>query len=386
VKSYREDEMKVGFNCRYLERESWTGTEQYLFNLLRGLDNLAGGPDMDLFGTNSKSLEKKLHPALSHAVVWPRRTPAYQRNEPGRLWWDLNTAGQMANRVGVEVFHGTSFSLPQGLKMPAVVTFFDLAFLRHSDFYSWKENIYLRWMIRRSASVAKAIITISEFSKSEIVSLLDIDPARVHAIPLGVSETVSVSKEEQEEILTRYGLKSPYLLTVSTVTARKNLKMLLDALKLLSDKHGSSPVLCIAGRDGFGAESIKKHCHELGLGKNVVFTGSMPKKDLDALQAGAAVALVPSKYEGFGLPVLEAMAAGIPVIAANASALPEVAGTAGLLADPDNPAEWAGKMAEILNDSGLRDKLKNEGYKRAGTFSWQTTATRTCEVYERISA
>ncbi|HAY22895.1 MAG TPA: hypothetical protein DCY27_12195 [Desulfobacterales bacterium] len=376
--------MKVGFNCRYLERPVWTGTEQYLFNLVQGLERLADGPDKILFGMNRSVLEQKLRPSMGRSALVIKSPPCCQDNQAGRFAWDLQTVGKMANRHKVDVFHGTSFTLPNSLKMPAAVTFFDLAFLRHPGFYSLKENIYLRWIIRRSAKKARAIITISEFSKKEMVSLLRLDPHKIYAIPLGVSNILQSPIVSRDNITSKYGLKKPYLITVSTVTARKNLKVLLEAVKRLKPTKGSGITLCIAGRDGFGAGEIKKHCLMLGLESRVIFTGPVPQADMGDLVANAVCSLVPSRYEGFGLPVLEAMAAGVPVIAANSSALPEVVGQAGLLADPDDPDDWAFKITSLLDDPGLGQKLRQIGRERAKTFTWHNTALRTHRVYEKI--
>ncbi len=376
--------MKVGYNCRYLERPVWTGTEQYLYNLLQGLESLADGPDKILFGMNKSVLEQKMRPALGRSTLVTKPPSCCQDNQVGRFVWDLQAVGKMADRHKVDVFHGTAFTLPRNLDMPAAVTFFDLAFLRHPGFYSLKENLYLRWIISRSAKTASAIITISEFSKKEMVSLLGLDPQKIFAIPLGVSNNPQISEDSRDDVIIRYGIKKPYLITVSTVTARKNLKMLLQAVTKLKQLKGSGITLCIAGRDGFGAGEIKKHCLMLGLGSRVIFTGPVPQADLEVLVANAACSLAPSRYEGFGLPVLEAMAAGVPVIAADSSALPEVVGQAGLLAHPDNPDDWAFKISSLLDDPGLGQRLRQSGRERAKTFTWHNTALRTQQVYENI--
>jgi alpha-1,3-rhamnosyl/mannosyltransferase len=301
-----------------------------------------------------------------------------------RLWWDVDEVGRAANKAAVDIFHGTSFLVPRGLNMPAVVTFFDLAFLRHPGFYSLKENIYLRLVIRHSVKSARAVITISEFSKQEICSLMNVESSKIWAIPLGVRDINKASRVSAEALLKRYDLKEPYLITVSTVTTRKNLEVLFSALKSLGKGERKNIKLCIAGREGFGAEAIKKKCSDLSLNNKVIFTGPIPQQELDMLLSRASIALVPSKYEGFGLPVLEAMGAGVPVIAADSSALPEVVGQAGLLVDPDRPEEWAEKITAVLDEGNLRDKMIREGLERVENFSWDTTAAKTKEVYERI--
>jgi len=378
--------MKVGFNCRYLERPVWTGTEQYLFNLLMGLDGLAEGPSRCLFGLNKKILGQKLKlsPARSQLeIITPARWPG---GEVGRFAWDLGKVGSMANRYEADVFHGTSFTLPFGLKMPSAVTFFDLAFLRHPGFYSLKENIYLRWVTRQAAIAARAVITISEFSKTEMVSMLGIDPQKIFAIPLGVSDPSREQAAAPDDLMDRYGLKKPYLATISTVTPRKNMKVLFRAMKIMEQRNKSVPKLCVIGRDGFGAVAIKKQCQQLGLDHSVVFTGPVTPGDMAGLMANALCALVPSRYEGFGLPVLEAMAAGVPVVAANASALPEVVGQAGLLADPEDPSDWARKINLLQDDPGLAQQLRQGGGERAKFFTWHNTALKTYQVYEGIKS
>lgn len=378
--------MKVGYNCRYLERPVWTGTEQYLFNLLLGLDGLEAGPFQCLFGLNKNILEQRLKLSPGRYQLETPTSAGWPGGEAGRFVWDLRGVGSMANRYEADVFHGTSFSLPFGLKMPSVVTFFDLAFLRHPGFYSLKENIFLRWVTRQAAQKARAVITISEFSKNEMVSLLGIEPQKIFAIPLGVSSCSQGQSVNPEGLMAKYGLNKPYQITVSTVTVRKNLEVLFRAMKIMGQKNSSRLQLCVVGRDGFGAAEIKKQCLRLGLGSSVVFTGPVPQDDLAFLTANACCALVPSRYEGFGLPVLEAMAAGVPVVAANASALPEVTGAAGLLADPGEPSDWADKMTLLLEDNGLAQKLKHSGRERAKAFTWHNTALKTYQIYEGIKS
>jgi glycosyltransferase involved in cell wall biosynthesis len=227
------------------------------------------------------------------------------------------------------------------------------------------------------------VITVSEHARSEIKYFLgERFLPKITVIPEAALPefAIACSNTFKQDVRTRYQLPARYLLTVSTVEPRKNLKTLLHAYLLLKKRLGSAcPPLIIVGRKGWHHDDILSHASALQ--DDVYFTGHVTDTELVALYQMATCLVFPSLYEGFGLPVLEAMSAGCPVITSKTSSLPEVAGTAGLLVDPLNANDIAQTIFTLLHDDSLRLHLIQNGYQQAARFSWKATASMTRNLY-----
>jgi len=182
-----------------------------------------------------------------------------------------------------------------------------------------------------------------------------------------------------------YGLRAPYLLSVATLHPHKNLQMLLEAYAMLKQTDPESPSLVLTGLRGMAAEAIERSIAAMGLTNDVRITGWVGDADMPALFQGASVFVLPSRYEGFGLPVLEAMASGVPVVTTTATSLPEVAGDAALLVDPDDREGFVSALSRILTDVDLRHSLVDKGCMRARQFTWSKTAGTILDVLQRAS-
>jgi len=244
------------------------------------------------------------------------------------------------------------------------VVIHDAAALRHPEAYSPAYVAYQRRLLPRLARRARLLITVSEFSRGELVELLGVAPERVTVIPEGVDERFAAAVADPA-IQARYGLERPYVLVVGTVSARKNLAVLERAERALRSRGAD---LVLAGSDRGYLRGASGSLRRLGY---------VPEPDLPSLYAGAVALAMPSRYEGFGLPCLEAMAAGVPVVAAARGALPETVGEAGLLVDPDDSKEFAAALSDVMVDAGLRAKLRDAGRRRAARFTWSATAALT---------
>lgn len=268
------------------------------------------------------------------------------------------------------LFHATSFSLPALWPGRLVATLHDANHVAQPENYGPGRVAYYRLVVAPRAQRARALLTDSEFSREELARHLGLSPYRFQVILPGVDERYKPpSRMDVEEFLRRRGLPRRYFAAVGNTKAHKNLRLLA---KLAEDLP--APIALLAGR---GAAA------ELGFPSSTIELRDLPEEEMPLLYGGAEALLLPSKYEGFGLPALEAMACGCPVIASRASALPEVVGEAGVLLPPDDPAAWKEAVLRLGRDEALRRELAELGIERAARFSWEDCARKTFAAYER---
>lgn len=241
--------------------------------------------------------------------------------------------------------------------------------------HRFAENVLLR---------ADGLIAISESSRSDAVRILRLDPDKIAVIYPGVPDAYfNATPEDAVCILPSYHLAKPYALFVGTIEPRKNVDALLDAWALLPAGLRAQFDLVVAGPQGWaGPQTI----HRLQSGANGVrYLGYVPEPDLPALTAGATILVYPSLYEGFGLPLAQALAAGVPVVTSNLSSMPEVAGDAGLLVDPRSPSEIASAIRRLLESPSLRAELSAKARLRAGRFRWETSARQSLAWFRTLA-
>jgi glycosyltransferase involved in cell wall biosynthesis len=259
---------------------------------------------------------------------------------------------------------------------PTVLTFYDLVPLVHPE--TSTEGIIEKFdrCVGRLRYI-DALITISEFSKMEMVNRLGLDPEKITVCYPGVDEHFFIARAD-EGIVRKYSGGSHYVLFVGTLEPRKNVEVLIEAFRAIR-RPGMK--LILAGNEGWGIDRIRRRISELGLKDQVILPGYVPEEDLPHLYRGAEVFVYPSGYEGFGIPVVEAMAAGAPVITSDVSSLPEVAGNDAILVSPVDVVGIAEAISAVLENDHLRGDLRARGVKRAGEFSWDRCADRVLSVY-----
>lgn len=240
-----------------------------------------------------------------------------------------------------------------------------------------------RFFADRILRRAAGLIAVSENTKTDAVHLLDLDPDAVEVIHPGIPEPYFTPPSERiQEVTAKHGLSRPYILNVGVVEPRKNLETLLDAYGQLSPALKAEVELVVAGPVGWRAErTVARMCSGL---PGVRYLGYVPEHDLPPLTAGAAVFVYPSLYEGFGLPVAQALACGVPVVVSNVSSLPEVAGDAGVLVDPRSPDGIRSALERIVLDPSLRARLSERAKKRAQLFRWDMCAEKSLAFFRRI--
>ena len=284
---------------------------------------------------------------------------------------------------GVDLFHATDHLLPYFRRIKSVFTLHDLIFLFHPETHKSLNRWFLTLMMPRFLRAADAVIAVSECTKRDAIRFYRIPEEKITVIYEGVNPRFRpASPEAIAAVRARYGLPERFILYVGTIEPRKNLTTLLEAFHHLLATYDLR--LVIVGKKGWLYERFFRRLRELGLENRVLFTGYVPDEDLPAIYSAADLFVFPSLYEGFGLPVLEAMACGTPVICSNTSSLPEVAGDAALLVDPTDARALTGAMEQVLTNERLWATLRAKGMERARGFTWEKAAYRTWEVYQQV--
>jgi glycosyltransferase involved in cell wall biosynthesis len=261
-------------------------------------------------------------------------------------------------------------SLPLACPCPAVVTVHDLSFERDPSVMPPRDRLIFRTVVPRSARRAARVLAVSELTKRDLIELYGIPDDKIVVTPNGVDAAFTPDGPRSDG--------DPYALFVGALQPRKDATAAIEALALLGD---GAPRLVLVGPDKGGRDDAERVAARLGLTSRVELRGHVPQEELAALYRGAACLVFPSRYEGFGLPVVEAMASGTPVVATRAGALPEVAGDAAILVDPGNPVALAGGIERAIAD---RERLVAAGLERARQFTWAETARRTLAVYRQL--
>lgn len=305
---------------------------------------------------------------------------------PGTVWL-YSDARRMIAKDQTDLFWGPGGYLPPGLPASTarVITVHDVVWKKYPNTMGRFNRLTRFLLLDRSIRDATALIAVSKSTASEIRDLLGIPESKIHMVYNGVgTEFRPYSHEEAANYISqKYHVSRDYVLAVGSVQPRKNLGMLFRGLKILREKYGFRHQLVIAGATGWKNSPIYRSLKEVGLVHGeVMFPGYIDEADLAKAYSGATVFVMPSLYEGFGLPLLEAMACGVPVISSDASALVEVSREAALIVPSQRPDLWAEAINRVTKDGTLRDTMIGKGYARAQQFSWQRSATQVLKVFE----
>jgi glycosyltransferase involved in cell wall biosynthesis len=287
----------------------------------------------------------------------------------------------------IDVVHSLHYSFPLlacGAKR--VVTVHDMTFYLFPEMHVPLKRLYFRQFIRLSSRMASKIITISRCTADDYLRRFKIDGAKLVPILLGKDERFNgfLDPGKVYEIKERYGICGDYLLFIGTIEPRKNITTLIRAFRRILD-DGYSLSLVIGGKRGWYFKEVFELVRELHLENNIIFTGFIDECDKPYVIAGATLFVYPSLYEGFGIPVLEALSCGVPTITSNVSSMPEVAGDAAILIDPSSIEELYHSIRKLLDDRGFYEELKRRSLLQSEKFSWEKTAELTIEVYNSLS-
>lgn len=370
----------VGINAHLLSgREGYrrAGIHHYISQLLGNLSYEESELRFTVFTNNRAELE-----SLPKEMVVSTSLPTHR--PLARIMWEQLVWPLVAIRHKVDLLHSMAFVTPLLWHRPAVVTVYDLSFIHHPQRFPVLKRIYLTSQTRRSCQKAERVMTISESGRQDVYRYYGVPLERIDIVRPGVSQIFSLRTEEEVEAFrNRENLAQRFILHVGTLQPRKNVEVLLEAFAQLRQPDLE---LVLVGDKGWSYQSIFDRVEELGLVDKVRFPGYVSDADLPLWYNAASVLVFPSVYEGFGLPVIQAMACGTPVIAANTSAIPEAAGSAARFFEPHDVRALAEHITAVLDDRQIAVTMHQRGLEQACEFSWQKAGQQLLASYRQVLA
>jgi glycosyltransferase involved in cell wall biosynthesis len=352
-----------------------TGNEVYIRNLLNEFARLDRSSDFIAYVSKPDA-----HLQVPKSV----RTSHVSQNPFRRLGLDL---GVQLRRDQPDLLH-VQYTGPIGCSVPLVVSVHDVSYLEHPQYFTRFRAAQLRYTVKRTVEAAARVLTPSEFSRKAILRHYKLDERKVVVVPNAVSSSFRpVDREMASAIVEeKFGIKGPFVLTVGDLQPRKNHLGLLHAFEEMLRQHPHLPHrLVFVGKETWYSKELHKAVLRSGIAGRVDFTGFVEDPDLLQFYGACDLFVFPSFYEGFGLPILEAMACGRATACSSATAMPEVANAAGILFDPYSVPEMARAMGDVLLDGEMRARLERLGTQRAAGFTWERAAQRTLDVYYEVA-
>jgi glycosyltransferase involved in cell wall biosynthesis len=375
--------VRIGLNAHLLSFEATyrqAGVSRYIEALVRHLPEAAPDDGLVVFSGSNRPPDRA---GFDDRVEW-RHSRLPTARPPVRILWEQTGGVVAARRARVDLLHSPVNVVAMATRIPQVVTVHDLAFHHFPEQYPGMKQRYLRMMTRLSVRRATRVIAVSEATRRDIIDVYGCDPRRVVTVPNGVDpEMRKLAADEVDAFRRDQNLPEQFFLFLGTLQPRKNVETLVRAFALVS-KTVDWP-LVVAGSPGWHYERIFQLVRELDLTERVRFVGHVAADQLALWYNAATVFAYPSLYEGFGLPLLEAMACGTAVVTSNASSLPEVVGIDGLIVDPRDVSGLAEAILSLALNDDLRQQLEERGQTRAKSFTWTNTALRTLEVYQQAA-
>ncbi len=368
--------IRIGLDGDTLGRKR-TGDESYLASLMRGLGRVDQRNDYVVYVRDAGAV-RPTFPELTRFAFRTVRPRSIWLRQPFGFPWALR-------RKPVDVLHAQYF-LPPLCPCPTVLTVHDISFAVHPEFFTLRDRVLLGALVPYALHRADRIITDVEFTRQEFVRVYGLDPARIHVIPLAADPRYRPLDRETcvRTVRERHKLEGDFILYVGTLQPRKNVDTLVRAYARFRRDTGLRHKLLVIGKLKYRFGPVFEAIEQSGFADDIVFTGFVADEDLPAYYNAASLFVFPSRYEGFGLPVLEAMACGTPVVTTTSSSLPEVAGDAGILVDPSDDKAMSEAMARVFGEVNLAEQMRQAGLRQAALFSWDRTAAATLAVYEDL--
>jgi glycosyltransferase involved in cell wall biosynthesis len=368
--------MRIAINAMFLIPNAVGGSETYLRGLVDALAGLDTGDEFLLVvGPESAPTFKLAVPG------WRVRSSTIaSRHRPARLLLEQTWLPMLAARSGCDLIHSAGYTSPLILPIPGVVSIHDMNYKRHPEDLSPLERLMYAMLIPSAARANRQVVTLTEASRADLLRWTHVAPGKVSAIPAAPRGYWPGHPQADPARLGSLGLEPPYVLSVSAAHPHKNLARLIEAFPVY-DRQGASLPLVVVGLGGRAEREIERASQA----RDVRVLGWVSDEVLAALYRNAVALAFPSLYEGFGLPIIEAMAFGTPVLTSNFGAMAEVAGNAAELVDPHDVAAIRAGLERIVQDDARAAALRRLGRERASAFSWKSTAERMYAVYQRAA-
>ncbi len=297
-----------------------------------------------------------------------------------RLWTIFGLTREIIKPHNLDVFFSPTHYGPLYAPCPQIISILDVSYKHFPEMFPKKDLLKLALWGKYSINNAQKIITISDSSKNDIMNEYHVSADKVDVVPLGIKD-VKVSKMNKSDFIKKYDLKNPYVLFVGTLQPRKNIEKLIEAFSLIKDENID---LVIVGRRGWDFQKILDAPEKYGILERVKFLENVTNEDLPLFYKHAELFVLPSLYEGFGLPILEAMQYDCPVITSDVSSLPEAGGDAALYFNPNDAKDIADRIEKVLNDEKLKKQMVAKGHEQIKKFSWDKSAKEVIKIFESI--
>ncbi len=370
--------MRIGIDATALPGQLF-GAGNYIVNLVQALSRVDTRNDYVVF---AKSPHAEHFASLNRVDLVRVSLPFRVQ----RIIWEQTLLPLLAHKSRLDVLHTPHYTISLAASCASVVTFHDMTFFLYPNVHQAYKRLFFRTLMPIAARRATALIAISESTCQDMTRVLAVPPAKISVIPYGIAPDFRpVPASMSADARRRFGLPNPCIVYVGNLEPRKNLVALLQAFARLVER-GLPHSLVLVGSRGWHDDDIFSTSRSLRLADRVLFLGYVPQAELPAIYGAADAFIYPSLYEGFGLPLLEAMACGVPVVTSNVSSMPEVVADAGILVDPHSVDALADGLQRVVTDRSLHDELSRKGLERAKLFTWDRTARETLAVYERAAA
>jgi len=368
--------MRIAINAMAMGKTK-TGVGRFISELVNSLSDVDTQNEYVVFTTPWG--REHLHVRPNFEI----KTPTMPR--PVRLLWEQTMLPMLVRKYKIDVLHGQGFTLPYFPSAKSVVTIYDMTWFSHASTHQGIKTLYFKTMIPASLRRADHVVTISESAHADLLKMFPALSGKITTTLGGVASiffNAAHSDRAAAEALARYEIDVPFILSVGMIQPRKNVPRLVKAFAGLRQTRNIPHKLVLVGKLGWQTDEVFQSLTEAGVADHVIFTGFVPDEDLVHLYRKAAVLAYPSLYEGFGLPIVEAMAAGSPVVTSRNSSLEEVAGTAAELCDPENVDDIADKIWNVISKPTIAERYIAAGKVQAQKFAWAQTARDTLRAYQ----
>lgn len=366
--------LRIGINALYLLPGGVGGTEIYLRELLQALSELPTAHEFVVFSNREAGLD--LTPGSPRFFTDVQ--PVEAVNRPARILWEQTGLIRALRRQRISVLLNAGFTAPVAAFCPQVTVFHDLQHKRHPEHFRWFDLPPWRFLLWAAAHRSQRLIAVSGATRQDLLRYYQLPPSRIDVVPHGVNPRFFALQRAERDG------SGPHLLCVSTLHPHKNLERLLEAFALLRRSLPTAR-LTLAGMRGFHSEAVESKLRSLGLQEAVRVTGWIPRPELESLFTQADLFVYPSTFEGFGMPVLESLAAGLPTACSAIPPLREVAGDAAAYFPPDDVPAMADTLQRLLTDAAWREQLHKAGPARAAQFTWSACAQTTLHSLEQAA-